>query len=236
MWAILAFVVTFTISISKGKNSKERVSAVIDQGVGILLATLVTYTASKINFIEKTKKTTDNLLETADTLSKQLNVGTDQLTAVTEQIDTLTTRADTAINLLGTSANELVNLDASASEDIFSEFDNKDQNKLALQIDQAFRQHKKTWIRSGKNSDISFHPSVAYSWTNFVQTCVKEGQPNGKTDEVISSPKAYTKAVTTSCRNLLKMHPEEDITLFLVTAMLPEQFYNWPQMALTTQA
>ncbi|MBN3909341.1 MAG: class I SAM-dependent methyltransferase [Nostoc sp. NMS1] len=230
-WALITLIITVSVSMSKGKNATEKINAIMDQGVSILLTTLVAYTASKINFLEKTKETTDALLETAKDLSNQLNIGTENLTNTAKQISSLSHRADTAINSLEKTASELISLDSLVPDDLFTSFESGDQNKLTSQINQAFRQHKQAWIDSAKKLDLYIHPSIAYSWTNFVQICTKEGQPNNQTVEITTSPKAYTEAVTTFCKKLLDMYPDENITLFLVTAMLPEQFYNWPQMA-----
>ncbi len=230
VWALITLTITVSVSMSKGKNSTEKINAIMEQGVSILLATLVAYTASKMNFLEKTKETTDALLETAKDLSNQLNTGTENLTNTAKQISSLSHRADTAINSLEKTASELMSLDSLMPDNLFTSFESGDQNKLTSQIDQAFRQHKQAWIDSARKLDLHIHPSIAYSWTNFVQICTKEGQPNNQTVEITTSPKAYTEAVTTFCKKLLDMYPDENITLFLVTAMLPEQFYNWPQI------
>jgi hypothetical protein len=85
-WALITLIITVSVSMSKGKNATEKINAIMDQGVSILLTTLVAYTASKINFLEKTKETTDALLETAKDLSNQLHIGTENLTNTAKQI------------------------------------------------------------------------------------------------------------------------------------------------------
>jgi hypothetical protein len=236
IWAFVAFILTTGLSISQGKDTQEKIKSVKDQGINIILATVVTFTASKIQFLESTKRTADDLLKTARGLNDKIDEKTKDLSNTANEITSLSGRADKAILSLEKTARDLMNLNCSIPEQLLSDFDSKDKNSIILQIDQAFRQHKQVWIDSSKNLNSHIQPSVVQSWADFVQTCIKEGQPSSQTAEINTSPKAYTESVTTICKKLLEMYPDKNITLFLVTAMLPEHFYNWPQTAFSDHA
>ena len=115
------------------------------------------------------------------------------------------------------------------SEKLFSNLGQELRGETVGAVRQTFRLHEQAWLESLADLQSTGEPTVALGWTEMLKVCIEAGQPIKGIREFLTTSESYTKSVTACLNMLIEKFPEKEVTLFFVTAMLPEQFYNWPQ-------
>lgn len=236
----IAFVVFAAFLIVTGLKI-ENATSIIEA----MLAGGITFVALQLNVAQRiaqiaSKVATDvgaslTILDDAEKRLKQL---TDTIGPVTKDLNT--TR-DELRDGIRTSVDILRRVPR--LEQITDGLDVPNALKVAYSITCSFESYAKAWSESAVNIRITDDPSIAHAWSKLMEIYLEEETKNlmlrtdqVPTGEIYTSSKIYTEIVSSCCEKLTELHPNERITLLLVTGMLPDEFFNWPQAEYATDS
>jgi hypothetical protein len=104
--------------------------------------------------------------------------------------------------------------------------------EVSIRIFTDFNDHSGSWMRLAERLNVGREPCRLHAWSTFIQQhLAHERSFLDRTHQVNTSARLYTQFITAFSRKLQEFHPEQQVMLFLVTAMLPDEFFNWPQSA-----
>ncbi len=122
---------------------------------------------------------------------------------------------------------------------LFDVLERDDALKTSDEIINSFEDFVKTWSRKGEEMTLHAksvnekYPLGLFSvWQVLISKYLQEENKDLLTGRILTTSEIYTKMVVGFCDMLHKIYPNPDytVTLFLVTTMLPDEFYNWPQV------
>lgn len=109
--------------------------------------------------------------------------------------------------------------------------------ELMDRVTHAFHKYANAWEYAGENRSIYQDRDATMAWSYFVQSYLRSEAETISVGRLQTSPRIYTRLVTEIARSFQqdssgKTRGKEKILLFLATAMLPSEFFNWPQAEL----
>ncbi len=97
--------------------------------------------------------------------------------------------------------------------------------------------HVSSLLEVAKQQQVSQNNLLAYGWAQFVQAYLTDHADRISQDNQIRvTSGTYTKIVLSCCHKLSELYPGKNITLFMITAMLPYEFLNWRQVEFCTDS
>lgn len=105
---------------------------------------------------------------------------------------------------------------------------------VAEKIIKAFSAYHNKWFESAKNLKINQELS-GYVWSKYLEIYLHEESNLIRKDLVFTTSRVYTDIIYNFHKILKsKLQPGEQLSLFFVTSMLPNEFFNWPQAELSS--
>jgi hypothetical protein len=105
----------------------------------------------------------------------------------------------------------------------------KEAAEVTERVARSFQEYADAWSKQADKVLMNADKSIIYAWCRLIESYHQRQVTSLGKGEIFISPEAYTDIVFSCCKQLVELSGAGKITLFLVTAMLPDEFYNWPQ-------
>jgi hypothetical protein len=106
---------------------------------------------------------------------------------------------------------------------------------IAIAATRSFTTYSKAWLSLSEKMSRTTDPMHRYAWVSLVETYLSNHGSQVQRGLLQTSPSVYTQIVIGCCQRLMeRIAASQELTLYLVTGMLPNQFFNWPQVATST--
>lgn len=234
--AVVAFAAVMLLSIYGGEASFP---ASIGSG---LIAGLIAFSAVEVflsrRLISTSSRTLGRAYANLQEANKELESGLQSLrsvkAAVDDQIEELANTSGRVCELVSLGvenlglAPDLKKIAAALPQD-------EDVTPQAVgRVIHAFHRYAKAWEHGSDNLSISQDRDATLVWTYFLRSYLGSEAETISAGRLHTSPRIYTRVVTEIARCLhedpaQRQDGSKRVILFLATAMLPSEFFNWPQ-------
>jgi hypothetical protein len=126
-------------------------------------------------------------------------------------------------------------------DDLFKTLEAAESVNLKNIIFRAFGAHAEAWHKQGQEiSELDVSEENTYflylMWGSFIRQYLLVESKDLLDGRLLISSSVYTKIVVDCCNNIMNATRNKssyDLELFLITTMLPNEFFNWPQAEYT---
>jgi hypothetical protein len=205
----------------------------------IILVGAMSFVATTIVLAEQFVHTAKDQIGVAEQKLATSNKHLEDLLALLKEDNTKFEKSSKTVAELHTELKELLNLvvelikTTPRLEALTSTLDEQSARRVGGDISRAFNQHARAWIDSAERLKINRERVTAYCWTKLVERQLRSQSESLSQGFVVTSSEGYTNLVWECCESLSDVYSEQNLTLFLVTGMMPDEFFNWPQAELS---
>jgi hypothetical protein len=96
--------------------------------------------------------------------------------------------------------------------------------------------HLNAWIEFALSAKVTALPAVSTAWATLYKSILDSEVSQIKSGHVSTTSEIYADFICNTSDSLLAEFPGCSVNLDLVTALLPSEFYNWPQVEVQREA